>query len=187
MGRGNIPARSDRPGPEKKMTVFSRAFIRKRMISLVATASVTATSFALAEDPARTGPLHEARPIQYDAGRSDHTEEQPFLSENTAAMREMIAEMTIKPTGDVDPDFVAMMVPHHEGAVDMAKTELKYGHNAPLRWLAHEIIVEQHQEIKVMRDAVAVEKSSTAQSPDQLHAPLSTQAAPMDARSPLTE
>jgi uncharacterized protein (DUF305 family) len=162
------------------MTVFSRAFIRKRMISLVATASVTATSFALAEDPARTSHPHEARPIQYDADRSDHTEEKPFLSENAAAMKEMMADMTIKPTGDIDRDFVAMMVPHHQGAVDMAKTELKYGHNAQLRWLAQEIIAEQQQEIKVMRDAVAVGKSSAAQSPDQPHAPLSTRSAPMD-------
>jgi uncharacterized protein (DUF305 family) len=61
------------------------------------------------------------------------SEEQPFLSENAAAMSKMMADMTIKPTGDVDRDFVAMMVPHHQGAVDMAKAELQYGHNERLR------------------------------------------------------
>jgi uncharacterized protein (DUF305 family) len=107
------------------MTLFSRAFIRKRMISLAAVASVTATSFALAKDPTGTDHPHGAMPVQYVADRPDHSEEQPFLSENAAAMREMMADMTIKPTGDVDRDFVAMMVPHHQGAVDMAKAELK--------------------------------------------------------------
>ena len=79
-------------------------------------------------------------PIQYVADRPDRSEEQSFLSENDAAMNNMMADMTIKPTGDVDRDFVAMMVPHHQGAVDMAKAELKYGHNEQLRRLAREIV-----------------------------------------------
>jgi uncharacterized protein (DUF305 family) len=162
------------------MTLFSRAFIRKRMISLAATASVTATSFALADDPTRTGHPRGAIPIQYVAERSDHSAEQPFLSENAAAMQEMMADMTIEPTGDVDRDFVAMMVPHHQGAVDMAKAEFKYGHNEQLRRLAQEIVAKQQQEIKVMRDAVANGKSSAVQSPGQPHAQMSTRSAPID-------
>ena len=39
----------------------------------------------------------------------------------------MMADMAIKPTGDVDRDFVAMMVPHHQGAIDMAQAVLRYG------------------------------------------------------------
>jgi uncharacterized protein (DUF305 family) len=158
------------------MTVFSRAFIRKRMISLAATASVTATSFALADDPTRTDHRREAMPIQYVADRPDHLKEQPFLSENAAAMKEMMADMTIEPTGDVDRDFVAMMVPHHQGAVDMAKAELRYGHNEQLRRLAQEIVAKQQQEIKVMRDAVA-DGGSPAEQP---HAPMSMRSAPID-------
>ena len=95
------------------MVLFSRAFVRKRMISLAATALIAATSFALAEDPTRTCHVLAAMPIQYVADRPDHSEEQPLLSENATAMREMIADMTIKPTGDIDREFVAMMVPHH--------------------------------------------------------------------------
>jgi uncharacterized protein (DUF305 family) len=151
------------------MALFSRAFIRKRMISLAATASVTATSFALAQDPARTCHVLAAMPIQYVADRSDHSEEQPFLSLNETAMNKMMADMTIKPTGDVDRDFVAMMVPHHQGAVDMAKAELEYGHNARLRRLAHEIVAKQQQEITAMRNAVS-DGSPAAQSPEQPHA-----------------
>jgi len=101
-----------------KMVPFSRAFIRKRVISLATTASVAATSFALAQDPTRTH--HVRGGLQYAADRQEHSEEQPFLSENAAAMHKTMADMTIKPAGDIDRDFVEMMVPHHEGAVDMA-------------------------------------------------------------------
>jgi uncharacterized protein (DUF305 family) len=141
------------------MPLFSRAFVRKRMISLAATASVTATSFALAQDQTMTRHLSAAVPVQYRADPSNHSEEQPFLSENADAMKKMMADMTIKPTGDVDRDFVAMMVPHHQGAVDMAKAELKYGHNEQLRRLAREIVAMQQQQITVLRDAVADGKS----------------------------
>ncbi len=53
-------------------------------------------------------------------------------------------------TGDPDHDFAAMMIPHHQGAVDMAKIELIYGKDPVLRRLAQEIIVTQQQEIIVM-------------------------------------
>ena len=162
------------------MVLFSRAFIRKRMISLVATASVTATSFAAAEDPNRTHHVHALMPIQYVADRSDHSGEQPFLSENAAAMKDMMANMMIKPTGDVDRDFVAMMVPHHQGAIDMAKAELKYGHNEQLRGLAQQIIAKQQQEIMVMRDAVADGASAAARPSEQPDAELSAPTAPID-------
>ena len=80
--------------------------------------------------------------------------EAPFLAENEAAMNTMMAAMTIKPSGDVDTDFVAMMVPHHQGAIDMAQAELRYGRNEQLRRLAQEIIVTQQQEIAAMRLAL---------------------------------
>jgi len=54
-------------------------------------------------------------------------------------------------TGDPDRDFAAMMIPHHQGAVDMAKAELLYGTDPAMRRLAQEIIVTQEQEIDVMR------------------------------------
>jgi uncharacterized protein (DUF305 family) len=62
--------------------------------------------------------------------------------------------MTIKPTGNIDRDFVAMMVPHHQGAIDMAQTELRYGREAHLKRIAQEIIVDQIQQISLMRVAV---------------------------------
>ena len=69
-------------------------------------------------------------------------------------MSRMMKGMTIKPSGDVDRDFVDMMVPHHQGAIDMAVAVLRYGHNPQVRRLAQEIIVDQQQEIAAMHLAV---------------------------------
>lgn len=80
--------------------------------------------------------------------------EAPFLAENEAAMNRMMTDMNVKPTGDVDRDFVAMMIPHHQGAIEMAKAFLRHGHNEQLRRLAQEIIVTQQQEITTMRLAI---------------------------------
>src|SRR5205807_4233734 len=99
--------------------------------------------------------------------RPDHSQEQPFLSENDAAMNKMMADMMIKPSGDVDRDFVEMMVPHHQGAIDMAQAELKYGHNDQLRRLAQEIVVTQQQEIAVMRLALGDKLPPSMASPMQ--------------------
>jgi hypothetical protein len=147
------------------MIVFSRSFIRKRVISLATTASVAATSLALAHGPTRAYHVRGTMPIQYVADRPDYSDEQPFLSENDAAMNKMMADMTAKPTGDVDREFVAMMVPHHQGAIDMAKVELRYGHNAQLRRLAQEIVVTQQQEISVMQLALRNRLPASVASP----------------------
>jgi Domain of unknown function (DUF305) len=94
-------------------------------------------------------------------------QEAPFLAENDAAMAKMMAAMEIKPSGDVDRDFVDMMVPHHQGAIDMAQAELRYGHNEQLRRMAQEIIVTQQQEIAAMRLAVGDPLPPSVPSPDQ--------------------
>jgi uncharacterized protein (DUF305 family) len=67
------------------------------------------------------------------------------------AIERMHRDMAIAPSGDPDRDFAAMMIPHHQGAVDMAKIELQFGKNPVLRRLAQGIIVEQLQEIEVMQ------------------------------------
>src|SRR5262249_52456154 len=59
---------------------------------------------------------------------------------------------------DPDHDFAAMMIPHHQGAVDMAKAVLLHGKDPALRRLAQEIIVTQQQEIAVMRLRLAALK-----------------------------
>ena len=78
----------------------------------------------------------------------------PFVDRVKDAMSAMMAGMTSAPTGDADKDFVAWMVPHHQGAIDMAQAELLYGRNVRLRRIAQEIIVTQQQEIAAMRLAI---------------------------------
>jgi hypothetical protein len=149
------------------MVLFSRSFIRKRVIALATTGSVAATSLVFAHGPTPANRSLGTKPIQYVTDRTSSSDEAAFLSENDAAMKKMMADMTIKPTGDVDRDFVAMMVPHHQGAVDMAKAELRYGQNEQLRRLAQEIIVTQQQEITVMRLALGDQLPSSVASPTQ--------------------
>jgi hypothetical protein len=95
------------------------------------------------------------------------TGEKRFLQENDAAMSRMMADMAVKPSGDVDEDFVAMMVPHHQGAIDMAQAELRHGSNEQLRRIAQEIIVEQQQEITAMRLALGQPLPPSVAAPDQ--------------------
>jgi hypothetical protein len=94
--------------------------------------------------------------------------EAAFLAENGAAMNKMMSDMAVKPTGDVDADFVAMMVPHHQGAIDMALAVLRHGRNPQIRRLAQEIIVTQQQEIAVMRLAVGQPLPPSAPSPTEV-------------------
>ncbi|GGF71434.1 hypothetical protein GCM10007301_33900 [Azorhizobium oxalatiphilum] len=93
--------------------------------------------------------------------------ETPYLAENTAAMDKMMADMDVKPTGDIDADFTAMMVPHHQGAIDMAVAYLRYGKNPQLRRVAQEIVVEQQQEIAAMRLALGQPLPPSTPSPTQ--------------------
>jgi uncharacterized protein (DUF305 family) len=88
--------------------------------------------------PAQSGAAHEAE----------------FLAENDAAMITMMDGMMIGPTGDIDQDFAAMMIAHHQGAIDMARVQLRYGSNEQLRQIAREIIVDQTRKIDVMRLAI---------------------------------
>ncbi|MCG2628326.1 DUF305 domain-containing protein [Bradyrhizobium sp. WYCCWR 13023] len=81
-------------------------------------------------------------------------DEGSFMAENQTAMHRMMSEMDIAPSGDVDRDFSAMMIPHHRGAIAMAQAELRYGRNESLRRIAQEIIVDQQQEIAVMQLAL---------------------------------
>jgi Domain of unknown function (DUF305) len=82
-------------------------------------------------------------------------------------MTKMMNDMAIRPTGDTDRDFVAMMSPHHQGAVDMAIIELRYGKNEQLRRIAQEIIVDQMQEIAAMKLAIGEPATGSTPAPTQ--------------------
>jgi uncharacterized protein (DUF305 family) len=70
-------------------------------------------------------------------------------------MVQMEAAMCITPSADADRDFARAMIPHHQGAVEMARLELLHGRDARLRRLAQSIVVEQSQEIALIRGILA--------------------------------
>lgn len=81
----------------------------------------------------------------------------PFNHAMHAAMMAMDRAMQAAPmTGDPDRDFLAMMIPHHEGAVEMARLALVHGRDPLVRQLAEEIIAGQQAEIVSMRGRLAV-------------------------------
>ena len=61
-----------------------------------------------------------------------------------------VAMGAIKRSGNSDVDFVRLMLPHHQAAIDMAKTQLVYGKDAQMRRLAQAIITDQQLEIQLM-------------------------------------
>lgn len=72
-----------------------------------------------------------------------------------AANARMHEGMTAALTGDPDVDFMQGMIPHHQGAIDMAEIVLKYGTDPETRKLAEEIIRTQTSEIALMKEWLA--------------------------------
>jgi uncharacterized protein (DUF305 family) len=92
--------------------------------------------------------------VSWCDGRSG-TPQSQFYAEIAQAHEQMHQDMDVLPSGDIDRDFARMMIPHHQGAIDMALVLLKHGHDERLRRLAQSIIVEQGQEIAYMRSLLA--------------------------------
>jgi hypothetical protein len=120
-------------------------------------------------------PVHASAQQAASADKAEQPHRQiaeaSFMAENQAAMRKMMMDMAVKPSGNVDADFTAMMIPHHQGAVDMAEAELHYGHNKKLRWIARNIIAGQRRQIGAMKAALGRPLSeATSSAPQSDHA-----------------
>jgi uncharacterized protein (DUF305 family) len=77
---------------------------------------------------------------------------EPEWSELSASIDKMHAAMaSIQPSGNSDVDFVRLMLPHHQAAIDMAKIQLLYGKDLQMRRLAQEIITDQQSEVELMQ------------------------------------
>jgi hypothetical protein len=124
------------------------AFLGVRLLVAFAAPPLTFAVFA-----------HEAHPPAQQAATPD---ESAFLAENEAAMNKMMSAMEAKPTGDIDRDLA-----HHQGGIDMAVLELRYGKNEQLRRLAQEIIVSQTQEIAAMKLAIGEQVPASVPTPTQ--------------------
>jgi uncharacterized protein (DUF305 family) len=94
---------------------------------------------------------------------------EPAWSDLQAGMEKMHGSMaSVKTSGNSDVDFVRLMLPHHQAALDMAKTELLYGKDPQMRRLAQEIITDQQSEIDLMQLWL---KQHSAALPPQQNAP----------------
>ena len=85
--------------------------------------------------------------MKMDAGATSGSADKAF----DGSMQKMMKDMAVKPTGNPDMDFVMMMMPHHQGAIDMAKVELQYGKDPMLRKMAADIVKAQEKEIAEMK------------------------------------
>ena len=89
-----------------------------------------------------------AQQMQHQMDAMDNPADKAFLG----AMRDMMMGMhQSMPTGRTDEDFVRMMVPHHQAAVDMAKAEIAYGKDPDLKALAADIVTAQDRELAMMK------------------------------------
>lgn len=85
-----------------------------------------------------------------------------FAAENDVAMKKMMSEMHVPLSGMVDRDFLVMMIPHHQGAIDMCEAVLRHGSHAEVKTLCNEIIAKQAEEIGAMRRLLAAMEGSPA-------------------------
>jgi uncharacterized protein (DUF305 family) len=126
-------------------------------------AFIVAGSSFLGSVAAQAGSHHGAQGSYHGGGR----ERTAFASAMDAAMDRMERDMADAPhTGNPDRDFLAMMIPHHEGAVEMARLILIHGRDPLVRQLAEEIIAGQQAEISAMRARLHVLQKGPDPQPD---------------------
>jgi uncharacterized protein (DUF305 family) len=93
----------------------------------------------------------QSEEMKHDMSRMAMGAESPSTAGYKAAMDKMHAAMMVEYTGDADIDFVQGMIPHHQGAIDMAKVVLANGKDPEIRKLAEGVVKAQEAEIKEMQ------------------------------------
>src|SRR6266436_6992839 len=132
---------------ERETSQITGRFLAKRLnraipLLIAAAAALTILSIGLVRAGVQSGTL-----VNNTQPTAD-----PDWSELIASMDKMhMAMEAVKRSGNSDVDFVRLMIPHHQAAIDMAKTQLLYGKDLQMRRLAQEIITDQQLEIELMQ------------------------------------
>ncbi len=128
---------------------------------IVLVPALTVSSFAWAQ-----AHHHETAPAATEA--SPVATDEPFKASMAEAMERMHAAMAAVPaTGQPERDFLGAMIPHHQGAIDMAKAVLLVTKDARIRNLAQSIITEQQYEIELMKMLLAEPLTANSSTPEK--------------------
>lgn len=115
------------------------------------TTLIMSTAFILFSAPVFAEVKTDPHAMHKTVAVSKKLQKNQAVKEYITAMNKMHHDMMIEYSGDADVDFVRGMIPHHQGAIDMAKIQLKYGKDECLRDLAKRIILAQEEEIGFMQ------------------------------------
>lgn len=144
------------------MSATATALSRLRTLSLAVVLVFSAGSISAADEKPGAGSMMHSQGsmpgMQHSTTAPSPASGDPSAagSPSTAAYEAAIMTMhehqQMAFTGDADRDFVLHMIPHHQGAIDMARVELQYGHDPQIRKLAEKIIADQQKEISKMQE-----------------------------------
>jgi len=126
--------------------------MRTRSLAIAVVAAFAASVATLvATGPVAQQPGQAGGPMSHGAMQQGAMATRPAVEAYKAANARMHAAMDIAYTGNPDRDFALSMIPHHQGAIDMAEAELAHGTDPELRKLAQEVIQAQKGEIALLR------------------------------------
>lgn len=117
------------------------------VIATLAAAAIGTAAFVFAEDKMDHSKMDHSKMDMSGASANDTPATKAFRAAND----KMHGDMSMAFTGDADIDFINGMLPHHQGAIDMAKIVLQYGRDPETKKLAQDIIKAQNTEIEFMK------------------------------------